>query len=88
MITSPKASFKLQTNLFCFLNWIFHTDCLHCHLQVIRLDLLHPDITALYRSICIGYCGNNVDVSTCARDAAFQRKIMTIGKVLLHHLAV
>ncbi len=42
-----KALFKLQTNLFCFPNLIFNTDRPHCHLQVIRSDLLRPDITAL-----------------------------------------
>ncbi len=31
-----------------FSNLIFNTDCPHCHLQAIRLDLLHPDIMTLY----------------------------------------
>ncbi len=31
----------------------------HCHLQVIRSDLLCPDITALYQPICMGCRGND-----------------------------
>ncbi len=50
---TSQALVRLQTNQFYFSNLIFNTDCPHCHLQVISLDLLCPDITVLYRPFCI-----------------------------------
>ncbi len=37
-----------------------------------QLDMWHPEITALYRPICMGYCGNDVGISVCAGDATSQ----------------
>ncbi len=85
--TVCKVSFRRQANPFCFSNQIFNTDCPHCHLQLIRSDLLRPDITALYWPICIGYCGNDIGVSVCWW-AALQHGSTTTGKIKIHHLGI
>ncbi len=74
------ALFRLQANLFCFSNLTFNTDCPHCHLQVIRLDLWHPDITALHQYICMSYCGNDVGVSTCAHEQFYNTEVRQLEK--------
>ncbi len=44
----------------CFSDLLFNTDCPHCYLQEIRLDLLCPDIKALYSPISMGCYGNDI----------------------------
>ncbi len=80
--------FRLHANLLYLYNQTFMTKCLHCHLQVIRSDLLCLDITALYRPICMSYCGNNVGLSTCAGDATLQQGSTMDGKIEIYHLTV
>ncbi len=54
----------------------------------IRPDLFHPDISALSQLICMGYCGNDVGVSMCTSDAAFQRGSTKNRKTEIDHLAI
>ncbi len=42
-----------------------------------RLDLLLLEITTLYQPICMGYCGNNIGISTCTGNAALQHQSTT-----------
>ncbi len=75
-----KAFFRLQANPFCFSNLFFNTDCPHCHLQVIRSDLLRRDITALYRPICMSCCGKDVGVSTCTGEQLYKAEVRRLEK--------
>ncbi len=38
--------------------------------------------------LCMGYCGNDVGVSTCAGDAALQYRSVMNGKMETHHLPI
>ncbi len=66
--------------------WVVHR---HCYLQAIRLDLLHPDIAALYRPICMCYCGNDIGVSMCAGEQLYNMEVRRLEKCRYKiHLAV
>ncbi len=85
---TSKTSFKLQAKPFCFSNLISNTDCPHRRLQVIRSDLLRPDMTTLYWPSCKGYCGDKAGVSLCAGDSALQHESMIRGKTEIHDLTI